>query len=128
MLAVFPPGSSNNTAAAWGFIVITWVYNFSFSATCGPLSWIIPAEIFDTKTRSKGVALATMVSFGLNTMIGQVTGIAMKSIGWKFYLLFVVSNGCSGLVISALTKHAGLQLYQRHLLLLLPARDRQASS
>lgn len=92
MLAVFPPGSSNNSAAAWGFIVITWVYNFSFSSTCGPLSWIIPAEIFDTKTRSKGVALATMVSFGLNTMIGQVTGIAMENIGWKFYLVFVVSN------------------------------------
>ncbi|KAF9693282.1 hypothetical protein EKO04_008832 [Ascochyta lentis] len=92
LLAVFPPGSSNNSAAAWGFIVITWVYNFSFSAFCGPLSWIIPAEIFDTKTRSKGVALATMVSFGLNTMIGQVTGIAMKSIGWRFYLLFVVCN------------------------------------
>lgn len=92
LLAVFPPGSSNNTAAAWGFIVITWVYNFSFSATCGPLSWIIPAEIFDTKTRSKGVALATMTSFGLNTMIGQVTGIAMENIGWRFYLLFVVSK------------------------------------
>lgn len=92
MLAVFPPGSSNNSAAAWGFIVTTWVYNFSFSATCGPLSWIIPAEVFDTKTRSKGVAIATMVSFGLNTMIGQVTGIAMKNIGWRFYLVFVVSS------------------------------------
>lgn len=44
LLAVFPPGSSNNKAASWGFIVITWVYNFSFSSTCGPLSWIIPAE------------------------------------------------------------------------------------
>lgn len=94
LLAVFPPGSNNNTAASWGFIVVTWAYNFSFSATCGPLSWIIPAEIFDTKTRSKGVAIATMTSFGLNTMIGQVTGIAMENIGWKFYLLFVVSILC----------------------------------
>lgn len=42
MLALFPPGNNGNTAAAWGFIVITWLYNFSFSATCGPLSWIIP--------------------------------------------------------------------------------------
>jgi hypothetical protein len=25
-------------------------------------------------------------------MIGQVTGIAMKAVGWKFYLLFVVCN------------------------------------
>jgi Na+/melibiose symporter-like transporter len=93
MLAVFPPGASNNKAAAWGFIVITWIYNFSFSATCGPLSWIIPAEIFDTKTRSKGVSIATTTSFAFNTMIGQVTPIAMESVGWKFYILFVVSSG-----------------------------------
>ena len=92
LLALFPPGSNQNAAASWGFIVVTWVYNFSFSATCGPLSWIIPAEIFDTKTRSKGVAIATMTSFGLNTMIGQVTGIAMEKIGWRFYILFVVCN------------------------------------
>jgi sugar porter (SP) family MFS transporter len=92
LLAKFPPGASNNKAAAWGFIVITWVYNFSFSATCGPLSWIIPAEIFDTKTRSKGVSIATMVSFAFNTMIGQVTGPAMLAVGYKYYYLFVVSD------------------------------------
>lgn len=92
LLAKFPPGANSNKAAAWGFIVTTWLYNFSFSATCGPLSWIIPAEIFDTKTRSKGVSIATMVSFAFNTMIGQVTKPAMESIGWRFYLLFVVSN------------------------------------
>lgn len=92
MLAVFPPGTSSNKSAAWGFIIITWIYNFSFSATCGPLSWIIPAEIFDTKTRAKGVSIATMISFAFNTMIGQVTKPAMESVGWKYYLLFIVSK------------------------------------
>lgn len=70
----------------------TWCYNFSFSATCGPLSWIIPAEIFDTRTRAKGVSLATMTSFAFNTMIGQVTPIAMAAVGWRYYLLFVICN------------------------------------
>lgn len=76
---------------------MTWLYNFSFSCTCGPLSWIIPAEVFDTHTRSKGVSIATMTSFAFNTMIvcyspypdllrvltvlsqGQVTPIAMTN-------------------------------------------------
>lgn len=92
LLAKFPPGANDNTAAAWGFIVVTWVYNFSFSATCGPLSWIIPAEVFDTKTRSKGVSIATMTSFALNTMIGQITGPAMKTVGYRYYILFVICN------------------------------------
>lgn len=69
LLAKFPPGTSNNRSAQWGFIIMTWLYNFSFSCTCGPLSWIIPAEIFDTRTRSKGVSIATMTSFAFNTMI-----------------------------------------------------------
>lgn len=51
----------------------------------------VPAEIFDTRTRSKGVAIATMTSFAFNTMIGQVTPLALKAIGWKYYILFIVS-------------------------------------
>ncbi|OGE56639.1 hypothetical protein PENARI_c003G10435 [Penicillium arizonense] len=91
LLAKFPP-STNNTGAHWGFIIMTWLYNFSFSATCGPLSWIIPAEVFDTRTRSKGVSIATMTSFAFNTMIGQVTPIAMTNIQYRFYYIFVVCN------------------------------------
>jgi MFS family permease len=40
MLAEFPPETNNNRAAQWGFIVVTWIWNFSFSCTCGPLSWM----------------------------------------------------------------------------------------
>ena len=69
LLAKFPPGVSSNRSAQWAFIIMTWIYNYCFSATCGPLSWIIPAEVFDTRTRSKGVSLATMTSFAFNTMI-----------------------------------------------------------
>ncbi|KAF2472729.1 MFS sugar transporter-like protein [Lindgomyces ingoldianus] len=92
LLAKFPPGESGNNSAAWGFIVITWIYNFSFSATCGPLSWIIPAEIFDTKTRSKGVSIATMTSFAFNTLIGQVTKPAMTHVRYRYYFLFIICN------------------------------------
>ena len=71
---------------------MTWLYNFSFSATCGPLSWVIPAEIFDTRTRSKGVSIATMVSFAFNTLIGQVTDLAITNVGYRYYFLFIICN------------------------------------
>ena len=48
--------------------------------------------MFDTRTRAKGVSLATMMSFAFNTMIGQVTPIAMQNIGYKFYYLFIICN------------------------------------
>lgn len=38
MLAVFPPGATENASASWAFIAVTWLYNISFSATNGPLS------------------------------------------------------------------------------------------
>lgn len=92
LLAKFDPSQNQNSSASWGFIATTWLFNFSFSATCGPLSWIIPAEIFDTKTRAKGVSIATMISFAFNTMIGQTTSTAMKTIRYRWYFLFCVCN------------------------------------
>ncbi|PYI03290.1 glucose transporter [Aspergillus sclerotiicarbonarius CBS 121057] len=91
LLAQFPP-ETNNSGAHWGFIIMTWLYNFSFSCTCGPLSWIIPAEVFDTRTRSKGVSLATMTAYAFNTMIGQVTPIAMERVRYRYYFLFIICN------------------------------------
>ncbi|KAI1462783.1 general substrate transporter [Annulohypoxylon moriforme] len=92
LLAKFPPVTNSGSTAGWGFIIVTWLYNISFSFACGPLSWIIPAEIFDTHTRSKGVSLATMISFAFNTLIGQVTSIAVESVGWKYFVVFAVCN------------------------------------
>ncbi|KAK5164820.1 uncharacterized protein LTR77_009484 [Saxophila tyrrhenica] len=92
LLAKFPPGSAENESAQWAFIAFTWIYNYTFSATVGPLSWIIPAEIFDTRTRAKGVSISTMTTFAFNTMIGQVTPIAMERIGYRYYFLFIICN------------------------------------
>ncbi|KAJ5641028.1 general substrate transporter [Penicillium herquei] len=93
LIAKFPPGTTYNNSADWAFIVMTWCYNFCYSATIGPLTWIICAEIFDTKTRSKGVSIAVMTCFAFNTMIGQITDVAIDAIGGaRFYILFCVCN------------------------------------
>ncbi|KAM0325351.1 hypothetical protein ACHAQA_007336 [Verticillium albo-atrum] len=92
-IASFPKAApSTQDALGWVFIVTNWVYQVSFSFTCGSLSWIIPAEVFDTKTRSKGISIGVMVSFAFNTMIGQITAPAISNIGWRYFLLFVVCN------------------------------------
>ncbi|KAI7227512.1 sugar transporter STL1 [Hortaea werneckii] len=84
---------SRQDGLGWGFIVTNWIYQVSFSFTCGSLSWIIPAEIFDTKTRSKGVSIGVMTSFAFNTLIGQITEPALSgSNKWAYFLLFVVCN------------------------------------
>lgn len=82
----------------WAFILSTWVFNASFSATNGPISWIYPTEIFDTAVRAKGAALSTFFSYAFNTMIGQVTPIAIEKIGWKFFVVFAVCNVTNAIV------------------------------
>ncbi|KAK5173461.1 uncharacterized protein LTR77_002142 [Saxophila tyrrhenica] len=91
IIKVFP-AASNNTGAHWAFVVLTWLFNFVFFITSGPLSWAIPAELFGTAMRLKGVSWGAMTSFAFNTMIGQVTPIAITAIGWKYYIVFIVCN------------------------------------
>ena len=105
------PATSTNTGAHWAFIVMTWVFNFVFFITSGPLSWAIPAELFGTALRTKGVSWGAMTSFAFNTMIGQVTPIAISAIGWRFYIIFIVCNLTSALFFWAfLPETKGLNL------------------
>jgi len=86
------PANSSNNRAHWGFIITTWVFNFVFSITGGPLSWVIPAKLFGTAIRLKGISWGAMTSFAFNTMIGQITPIAVTAIGWRWYIIFTFCN------------------------------------
>lgn len=134
LLAKFPPGMSNNHGAQWGFIIMTWLYNFSFSCTCGPLSWIIPSEVFDTRTRSKGVSIATMTSFAFNTMIVSrfLPTYHLVTLGVEWHYEDDNTNPCTGPShthchdrhrISILFRFHRLQPDQRSVLLAAIARD-----
>lgn len=110
LIALFP-ASVDSTGAHWGFIVMTWLFTFVFFISSGPLSWAIPPELFSTAYRIKGVSLGCMTSFAWNTMIGQVTPVAVSSIGWKYYLVFSITNFTNGLFFWAfLPETKGLNL------------------
>lgn len=61
--------------------------------------------------RLKGVSVGGMTSFAFNTMIGQITPIAVSSIGWKYYVVFIVCNLTNGIFFWAfLPETKGLHL------------------
>ncbi|KAF8152579.1 general substrate transporter [Crassisporium funariophilum] len=95
------PGTVDNNAAHYIFIITTWVFNFFFSACIGPLSWAYPAEIFSTRTRAKSTAITSSSSWISNFFIAQVTPIAFKAIGWKYYLVFAICGHTNALFIWA---------------------------
>ncbi|KAJ6494293.1 general substrate transporter [Mycena sanguinolenta] len=95
------PGTVNNNAAHYIFILTTWVFNFFFSACIGPLSWAYPAEIYSTRTRAKATAITSSGSWISNFFIAQVTSPAFQNIGWKFYLVFAICGHTNALFIWA---------------------------
>ncbi|KAJ7026642.1 general substrate transporter [Mycena alexandri] len=93
------PGTVNNNAAHYIFILTTWVFNFFFSACIGPLSWAYPAEIYSTRTRAKATAITSSGSWISNFFIAQVTSPAFLHIGWKYYLVFAICGHTKFVVI-----------------------------
>ncbi|TKY90292.1 hypothetical protein EX895_000290 [Sporisorium graminicola] len=91
--AVFPAdGPRFNSHAGVAFIAMIWIFNFTFSAAIGPLSWAVPVELMGTSIRAKGTALTSISCWLANFMIGQVTPKALESVGWKYYILFAVGG------------------------------------
>lgn len=80
------------------FVVMIFAYNLIFSSCIGPLSWVYPVEIMQTNIRAKAVGITTAASWLANFTIGQVTPKAFSSIGWKYYLVFVVCSFSNALV------------------------------
>jgi hypothetical protein len=74
---------------------VTIIFSFSF----GPVSWTYMSEIMPYQIRGKGCAFATGIGNWLvSTFWAQVSPIALGSLGWKFYFVFVgmSSNFCHG--------------------------------
>ncbi|KAL3600581.1 hypothetical protein FPOAC2_04825 [Fusarium poae] len=64
-----------------------------FSLSFGPVSWTYMAEIMPYQIRSKGCAFATGVGNWLvSTFWNQVSPLALRELGWRFYFLFVAFN------------------------------------
>lgn len=55
-------------AEGWVAVAFLFFYMFSFGATWGPVPWSMPAEIFPSSLRAKGVALSTCSNW-LNNFI-----------------------------------------------------------
>lgn len=79
---------TNNTSGIWLLLsVLLFLASFAFSI--GPLKFVIAAEIFPNKIRGRAMALSIMVMWISDTLVGQITPIALNNWGtaatfWMF--------------------------------------------
>lgn len=105
IIAIYPADPDNpngNTSAHYAFVIMTWIFNFAFSAAIGPISWAYPVEIFGSATRARGTAITSMAAWIANFMIAQVTPIAFNNIHWRYYLVFAICGYTNAITVWAL--------------------------
>lgn len=70
-----------------GIFAFVIIYNAIYGFTWGPIPWLLPAEVFPLRARSKGMALATCSNWLFNFAIGMSAPDAFAGIGGYYYVI-----------------------------------------
>jgi MFS family permease len=70
----------------WASVALLLIYMVSFGASWGPVPWAMPAEIFPSSLRAKGVALSTCSNWLNNFIIGLITPPLVENTGYGKHL------------------------------------------
>ena len=83
-------------AQGWASVAMLLFYMVAFGASWGPVPWAMPAEIFPSSLRAKGVALSTCSNWFNNFIIGLITPPLVQNTGYGAYVFFAVFCLLSG--------------------------------
>ncbi|GAW26941.1 putative quinate transport protein [Rosellinia necatrix] len=79
---------TQHVAVGWFGVALTYIYVLAYAASYGPLTTVLPAEIFPTSKRAKGVGASTGMLWVSNFIIGVIVPVMLKRIGWGTYVFF----------------------------------------
>ncbi|KAH7398620.1 general substrate transporter [Phaeosphaeria sp. MPI-PUGE-AT-0046c] len=82
--------ATKSSAIGTAILPFLFIFNFHYAIALTPLLYAYPTEIFPYELRSFGVALM-LFGANLTLIVGSVANpVAMKALGWKYYILFCV--------------------------------------
>lgn len=89
----------NTRSAGIAMIVMASLFIFGFATTWGPMIWTIMAEIFPSRYRAKGMALATASNWLWNFLLAFFTPFITKDIDFRYGYVFAGCNVLGGLIV-----------------------------
>ncbi|KAH6957317.1 general substrate transporter [Fusarium avenaceum] len=78
----------DNPGMGWFGIALIYIYVLAYASSYGPLAWTLPAEVFPSSKRAKGVGAATAMVWLANFIIGVIVPEMQLKLGWGTYLFF----------------------------------------
>ncbi|EXJ77502.1 hypothetical protein A1O3_09728 [Capronia epimyces CBS 606.96] len=96
LLAEFVPSDNQNALRA--AVAMFFVFQVFDTAMLNAPEWAYLGEIFPTHIRSKGYCLAISTLALSNVCFTQAAPTAFRTVGWKFYLLFIILTFIGGFV------------------------------
>ncbi|KAJ7105697.1 general substrate transporter [Mycena epipterygia] len=94
LLKTFPPPPTSSVAdpnpppASKAMAAMLYLYVCFYSMGWGPLPWVYASDIFPTRTRHYGLAVASGSQWLWNFAVSQVTPGAITSLGYKIFFTF----------------------------------------
>lgn len=73
-------------------VAFFFCYYLFFGCGFQGIPWLLPVELNSLSMRTKGCAIATATNWAFNFMVVEITPIGIKSLGWRFYIIWTVFN------------------------------------
>ncbi|KAE8227875.1 hypothetical protein CF326_g7215 [Tilletia indica] len=90
LTARFSSDWASHRGEGWTAVAFVFCYMVIFGMSWGPVPWAMPAEIFPSSLRAKGVALSTVSNWFNNFIIGLITPPLIQSTGYGAFVFFAV--------------------------------------
>jgi len=79
---------TSHPTQGWVCVAFLCIFMLCYGATWGPIPWAMPAEIFPSALRAKGMAYSTMSNWLNNFIIGLITPPLVQNTGYGTYVFF----------------------------------------
>ncbi|GAA5928412.1 hypothetical protein JCM1841_005667 [Sporobolomyces salmonicolor] len=89
-------GVAHGDKPAGGYVAALGLYLFIavFSATHLPTAFVYGAEIVPLAIRTRAATLGVATQYMINFLVVMTTPIGIAALGYKYYIIYAVSNGC----------------------------------
>ncbi|KAJ3534080.1 hypothetical protein NM208_g7696 [Fusarium decemcellulare] len=90
MVGLFSDSWPTHRAEGWTSVAFLLFYMLVFGGSWAPTPWAVPAEVFPSSLRAKGVAISTCSNWINNFIIGLITPPLVQATGFGAYVFFAV--------------------------------------